>query len=121
MSKVKVKAPSATITCDPALVKYVEAASESGGGQSWRPATPNEWIGGTVSGMRQVKGKWGDQTLLLLDTKGGVVSHYCNSVLQSQLEKAAVKEGDKIVVVYLGPRPSKKGRPYKLYGVTKVK
>jgi hypothetical protein len=123
MAKPKSKPDSAlaVIENDPALAKYLDAAEENAGGQSWIPKKVRDWIGGTVEAMKSVKGKWGEQILLILKTKGGVVSHYCNSVLMSQFDKVGVKVGDKIVVVYLGPRPSKKGRPYKLYGVQKVK
>jgi hypothetical protein len=117
----KTTRPASVIVNDPALEKYFKEAAESAGGSSWTPSKPGDWIGGTVKAMKAVKGKWGEQTLLSLDTKGGRVSHYCNSVLAGILDRLAVKVGQKIVVTFVGLRPSKKGRPYKLYGAVVVK
>jgi hypothetical protein len=122
MAKAKKTARAASVIVnDPSLEKYVKQAAESAGGSSWTPTKPGDWIGGTVTAMKAVKGKWGEQTLLTLETKGGRVSHYCNGVLRDVLDRLAVKPGRKVVITFVGLRPSKKGRPYKLYGAVIVK
>ena len=117
----KTTRPASVIVNDPSLAKYVKEAAESAGGASWTPNKPGDWIGGTIKGLKTVKGKWGEQTLVTLATKGGIVSHYANTVLAGILDRLAVKVGQKIVVTFVGLRPSKKGRPYKLYGAVIVK
>lgn len=85
----------------------------------WKPEVEGDGIGGEIASMREEDGKFGAQTVLVLLTESGAFTIYANASLKRGLDDIKAKVGDKIGIVFRGSTTTGRGRPFRLFSVSK--
>lgn len=104
---------------DKALVADATKAEVSG--SIWKPEVEGDTVTGEVLKIGKEKGKFGEQTVMILLTSGGAVTVFANEPMERGLEEHKVAAGDRIAIQFKGSVPSGKGRPCRLFAVAKRK
>ena len=97
------------------LVKRADEKPNSGG--SWKARVIGDAIAGEILSMKEEQGRYGPQTVLILDTPDGPRTVFTNDSMKRGLEEERAKAGKDVAIVFKGEVPTGKGRPFKLYSV----
>lgn len=98
-----------------ALIKAAQDKPSSGGSMKFQ--NEGDCIAGKILSMREEDGKYGKQTIIVLDTPDGPRTVYANASMARGLEEGQAKVGSKVAVVFKGTMSTGKGRPFKLFSV----
>jgi len=104
---------------DAALVAAAGKAQVSG--SIWKPEVEGDTLVGDVLKIGKEKGRYGEQTVVVVLTDGGAVTAYANAPMERGLEENQVKVGDRIAIQYKGSVRTGKGRPCRLFAVVTSK
>lgn len=112
--------PESLDAAEKKLLAQLDARKMSGAIWPGKSPVEGDTIIGEVLSMKEEKGKFGPQTVILIGTAEGAKTVFGKTVLDKEIAENKVVVGDQIGIQYKGTAASGKGRPAQLFAVVKV-
>lgn len=119
-SRTKPIRPDSLDAAEKKILAQLDARKMSGAIWPGKAPVEGDTIIGEVLSMKEEKGKFGPQSVILIGTNQGAKTVFGKTILDREIAENKVAVGDRIGIQFKGTAPSGKGRPAQLFAVVKL-